>query len=234
MAILLTVLKVIGIVILSFLGLLLVLLLVFLITPFRYKVKGHYDDNVYFSFTASYALHILSIRVLYSEELKYTIRILGIPLSLKNKPKKDKTAADNSSPSEETQAVDSNEAEKKKSKSIVHILNLLTEDNTKKAWEVCKKRLGKLLKALMPKHLKLDITYGLNDPYYTGLAACIYDVFYIYLSKVINIYPVYDEKTIKVYGKCKGRIYPVVFLINMLAVILDKNCRIFYKNITDR
>lgn len=110
-------------------------------------------------------------------------------------------------------------------------LDILNAEETKEAFKVCKKRIGKLFRAILPRKLKINCTYGLNNPYYTGIVMSAYNVFYIYFSKVINIYPVYDDVTIKVNGCFKGRIIPVVVLWQGIAVILNKNCRAFYKRI---
>lgn len=245
MAIFLSVLKIIGWILLGLLGLILLLLFLLLFVPVRYKAKGHYDEDVLLDAKVTYLLHIVSVRFLYTDAFKMTIRIFGIPIRVKKK-KKDKDGKegnkdkDKKTSSDEAGETDENSGDKDsgskdnkpdKKKKALDFINLLTEDSTKRAWDTCKVRLGKLLRAILPRKIILDIVYGLNDPYYTGIVLTIYDVLYTYLNKAVNIYPVYDEQTVRAKGKLRGHITLAVVLWHLLIVLLDKDCRAFYRKV---
>lgn len=233
MAIFLSVLKIIGIVLLSILGLLVLVLLIALFVPVRYKLKADYDSDILADARISYLLHIISVRFLYNGESKLTIRLFGIPLRLPTKKKEEEPKT--KEPMEATEEVaEVKEEEPKKDKKkilddITYYIDVLNSDSTRKAWNTCKKRLGKLLKHIVPRKCNIDVTYGLNDPYYTGIIIGAYNVFYEYLGKVIKLTPLYDHQEIIAHAKLKGHIRLAPLAGQVLLVFLDKNCRRFIK-----
>lgn len=83
MAVLLTVLKIIGIVLLVVLGLLLTALLLLLFVPFRYHISGSYvrevpDGTVY----VSWLFRAVSLRLTYHHGIAVSgsLRLFGIPV----------------------------------------------------------------------------------------------------------------------------------------------------------
>lgn len=84
--ILLMILKIIGIILLCILGLLLVIILCVLFVPIRYKGKAKINDEVVAKANISWLLHIVSIQILYKEEINFILKIFGIPFyNLKKK-----------------------------------------------------------------------------------------------------------------------------------------------------
>lgn len=100
-AIILTVLKIIGIILLIILGILLLILLAILFVPIRYMAKIRYNsekitdiknpkvDKVYVKAHLSWLLHILRIEFYYTDELLIKIRVFGIEISRKEKDTKE-------------------------------------------------------------------------------------------------------------------------------------------------
>lgn len=88
-SILLIILKIIGITLLVIFGLFLLLLLVVLFVPVRYRFKGNYDDSFHCKGKITWLLHLVSIRIEVEKEVVTSIRILGIPLSVFIKKKKE-------------------------------------------------------------------------------------------------------------------------------------------------
>jgi len=85
LSILLTILKIIGIFLASIFGLILLLLLLVLFVPIRYKASalrtGEDDDPpVIARAKVSWLLHIFSVNVMYPNEKIVTVRIFGIPI----------------------------------------------------------------------------------------------------------------------------------------------------------
>lgn len=79
--ILLVILKIIGILLLVILGILLFLVLTALCVPVRYQVQGSWHSQLSLSANASWFLHIISVRVLYTKDgLKAVFRIFGFKL----------------------------------------------------------------------------------------------------------------------------------------------------------
>ena len=87
--VLLTILKITGIVLLSIIAFLLLILIIFLFVPVRYKAKGSFKDKIpQAKFSISYLLYILYIVFRYDQGFSYSIRIFGIKLNLKKSKKK--------------------------------------------------------------------------------------------------------------------------------------------------
>lgn len=83
LSILLTVLKIIGIVILVILGLILTILLLVLFVPVRYRGSGRYQDGLFSAgLRASWLLHMVSVKGEYRNKQAFHIilKILGIPI----------------------------------------------------------------------------------------------------------------------------------------------------------
>ena len=96
-SVLLTLLKMIGIVLLSLLGLFLVLLLVVLFVPVRYRIKGYYKDEFVCHGKITWLLHLVSVSIDYDKEAVTAIRIFGIDIS-SFLNKKEKNSSDNPTP----------------------------------------------------------------------------------------------------------------------------------------
>lgn len=84
-----SILKIIGIVLLSVLGVILFLALLLLFVPVRYMAVGSYNDSIRFEAKVSYLLHIISLKYSLSDN-NLVIRFCGIRLDrlLKNRKSK--------------------------------------------------------------------------------------------------------------------------------------------------
>lgn len=93
--ILLMILKIIGIILLVILGILLLLILAVLFAPVRYKAEFSWHGEPDLALKASWFLHLLSFRALYTKEgLKFVVRVLGFSLLGKHDKDALKDAAD--------------------------------------------------------------------------------------------------------------------------------------------
>lgn len=87
--IILSILKIIGIILLSILGILIALLLIVLFVPVRYSSNGYFKEKeLYIYANVSFLLHILHISCSFKKGFSYSIRILGIKLNLDRFKKK--------------------------------------------------------------------------------------------------------------------------------------------------
>lgn len=254
MATLITILKIVGIICLSILAMLGVLLIIVLFVPIRYKAVAKYKDEAYADVKISYLLHIISLSFKYEKEFEYKIKVFGIPIKLKKKSVKDKAdsfnnakdglgKADNeadknatedisaSNCKEKTNEAASNKNIKDKLEKVLRYVDILNLDVTRNAWDCCKKRLVKLLKHILPRKTNISIVYGITNPAYTGMIMGLYNVFYNYLATPLKLLPVYDsdENILEADAKLKGHIMIAPVLIQLIIVILNKNCREFYR-----
>ena len=88
MATFLLILKIIGIVLLCIPAFILLLLLIVLFVPVRYRVAGSYDKEAYLKAKVTYLLHLIGFTATYDVSFKAVLRILFVPIRLL--PKKEK------------------------------------------------------------------------------------------------------------------------------------------------
>ncbi len=83
LAVLLTILKVIGIILLSILGLILLILLLLLFVPLRYKAEAYKYEAVDVRVHATWLLHLVHVMLSYDgTEVVKKLKILGIPFKI--------------------------------------------------------------------------------------------------------------------------------------------------------
>lgn len=91
-SVILTILKIIGIVLLCLLGLVLFLFLSVLFVPIRYRFDGSFDQVLYFKAKITWFLHVISMSVLYKDNKPVMkLKVFGIPLSFLQKAGSEKT-----------------------------------------------------------------------------------------------------------------------------------------------
>lgn len=94
MAVILLILKIIGIILLVLLGLLLLVLALLLFVPVRYRIAGEVGEEISVRIAVTWLLHLVSFRSVYEEgEMNSVLRILGI----RGKGKKSSSALEDES-----------------------------------------------------------------------------------------------------------------------------------------
>lgn len=89
LAIILGILKFIGLLLLGILGLLLAIIFIVLLVPLRYRASGSYYGELKGAASVSWLLHILSCQVKYDGETDMCIRVFGIRIGGRAKAEKD-------------------------------------------------------------------------------------------------------------------------------------------------
>lgn len=248
LAIFLTILKIIGIILLCIIGFILLLLLIILFVPVRYCAKGSYKEKKpKLHLRVSYLLYLFCLIVSYSDKLDYYIRLFGIKIDLKKlKSKKKKTQSVSLETSDDKDSNDSSEKNEtdtddkesesdedklgfikkisSKKEKLEYYIDILTKDTTKEALLVCKDRIGKALKSLLPYKGKIYARIGLENAGTTGKILGIYKALYDYIGDVVVFYPVFDSEVIDVEFNLKGRIRFITVLYHFIRIYFDKNC----------
>lgn len=85
MAVVWTILKIIGLILLTLLGLLLAALLLVLFVPARYRIDGAYQEAFAARAQITWLFHFLSVKVAFDGALQYGVRVAGIRLLPKKK-----------------------------------------------------------------------------------------------------------------------------------------------------
>ncbi|MCR5800111.1 MAG: hypothetical protein K6G69_08555 [Lachnospiraceae bacterium] len=239
LAIIFGILKVIGIILLCIIGLILLFLIMILFIPVRYRAKGAYKDKIFDGrFEITYLLHIIKIVAAFENgKPDLTIRLLGIRLKLKKKPK----AADGEDASKEETAADeigdSEEAEKAKEEkedlshrierlknNIEFYIKLIKRESTKRALDVCLRRIGLILHSIFRCRGKIIIHLGLENAGTTGKILGAYKALYDYIGDTVKLYPYFDREYIEAKFDLRGRIYACVIVYNLMRIYFDKDC----------
>lgn len=92
LAVILWILKIIGVLLLVILGLVLAFLLVVLLVPIRYRAEGSWYGELKASASVNWLLHIISLRAVYGERREIILRIFGFRIGGERKIKRKKRA----------------------------------------------------------------------------------------------------------------------------------------------
>ncbi len=108
---------------------------------------------------------------------------------------------------------------------------IFTDARNKTAFVFLKVQFIKILQIIMPKKLKMTISFSLGSPDYTGQLLGVLCLFPIGYKNRWNIYPDFenDKKYVTGVIDAKGRILLFRLLITAIKVLLDKDVKRLYK-----
>ncbi|WP_026528838.1 hypothetical protein [Butyrivibrio sp. VCD2006] len=101
------------------------------------------------------------------------------------------------------------------------VKNTLSNDIFKRAFEVTKKQLIRVLKMIIPRKFRMDILLGLGDPTLTADIMAGYGVLYPILVNKVFLIPDFERQIVKGEAHIKGRV--TVFTLLHAAAILYFN-----------
>lgn len=116
---------------------------------------------------------------------------------------------------------------KKKEKLQEFLLNEIHQQSFIKI----KNELGRLLRFLKPKKLKLNFHFGFEDPAVTGKVLGALCMLYPFYMDHVNLEPEFEEKILEGDAYIKGRIRGLHLFIVLCNLFFDKNIKITYKAI---
>ena len=280
LSVLFIILKIIGIVLLAIVILLLLLFFCILFVPARYRITGSYEETFVCKAKITWLLHFIVVKINVEKETVTSIRILGIPLSVFLRKKKEPAVEKQKTnkPAVEKQNINKPQHDangdketdtsckpekttffkkiklkiqkiidlfnsiinqiklfftdiKEKKDRIKRYLSILKSDAAKASFLLCKKKLFKMLKHFIPRKMHVNITYGLSDPADTGYILALYSMLPEAFGKKVVLYPDFNQSVFKCDFRMKGLIRMWTLLHQILSVIVDKNCKNFYKTL---
>lgn len=331
LSLLLTILRIAGIVLISIIGLAILLICIILFVPVRYRAIGYYKRDYKITGQISWLLHFISVKIVYENNnpFKIVVKILGIPVfnnlrsHLKNKdsdepesmPKDRKririgrknneenedsapatsdngdeeielyahpeikissvdneTLSNNVTQKEKTDIVtedstkqnDANKENKIKNSlfdkivsfirkiiqliknikytflhvcdiikniksNITYYCNVLKQEETKLAWQACKRQLINILYNLRPKKYNINLHVGMEDPACMGQILGIWGMFYPLHEGNIALEPEFDHYVFEGDFNVRGRITVYIYLWAAYTILYNKNIRHFRK-----
>ena len=110
---------------------------------------------------------------------------------------------------------------------IKRYADIIRSDDFKQSFALCKKMVGKLLKAILPKKWEVNGKVGFEDPSLTGYVCGLTGAMYMWMRKHIHINGLFDVESndIDVDGYFKGRIFVVTLVYVFLKVWFNKKVR---------
>lgn len=117
---------------------------------------------------------------------------------------------------------------KEKKETLQRYLAILRSDTAKAAFSLCKKRIFRMLKHIFPRKMRVNVTYGMEDPADTGYILAVYGMMPEFVGKRIFLHADFEQQVLKGDFYLKGGIRAGVLLYQVLGVILDKDCQKLY------
>ncbi len=121
---------------------------------------------------------------------------------------------------------------------IKHIWNnisfykkLLEDEQTKLLISHVFRRLGRILRHIRPRKLKVDGMFGTGSPDTTGYAYGVYSMFSPQLGRHVYVVPDFEQKILVGEVHASGHITIFTLLINGLAILFDKRLRLLIRRL---
>lgn len=112
---------------------------------------------------------------------------------------------------------------------IEHYLEIWNKKETQIALSKGKKRLKKMIQAILPRRWNIIGEMGFAEPATTGQAMGVLGVLYPILGSNVAVTPNFDNEIISLEGSAKGRIRLGNLIYQLIAFLLNKDCLEFVK-----
>lgn len=117
---------------------------------------------------------------------------------------------------------------KEKKDALKRYLVILKSDTAKAAFALCKNRIFRVLKHIFPRKMRVNVTYGMSDPADTGYILAVYGMMPEFVGKRILLKADFEQQIFKGDFYVKGAIRAWTLLLQVLCILLDKNCQKLY------
>lgn len=114
---------------------------------------------------------------------------------------------------------------KSTARQISYYKEVWEREETKQAFAVCKKQLGRLLKHLKPLKFQTYMHIGLSDPATLGQILSVHGMLYPLIGKNVRIVPDFENEVLEGNIFIKGRITVFVLLRTAWILYFDKNIK---------
>lgn len=108
---------------------------------------------------------------------------------------------------------------------IREYIEIIKSDEFKASFNLCKKQIKRLLKAILPKKWNVNLDLAFTDPEKYGKVMGYYGMLFALLYKHVDFSCLPDDNHIRVKAKAKGRIFIISILLVGLKVYFNKNIR---------
>ncbi len=229
--ILLAVLRTIGRILLWILAAVLILILLLLFVPVRYRAEGCIRDReggetpdpgrvkeaLQGEVRVSWLLHLVRLTASWKGESSVSLRILFFRVPLGKQEKAGKP--------EETEEKKPEPKEKKAGSDIGKIRSLLGSSETKAAIRAILERSGRLIRSILPKKWTLEGSAGLGGPDGTGMLMEAEGILFPVLCGHVWITPEFEKYSADLAFSAKGSIRLIRLAVTIAVLLADRNVR---------
>ena len=249
--ILVSILKIIGILLLVLLILLLIVIISILFIPFGYRIRVKKEKSFDLKVDISWLFHLIHVIFVYDKESSFECHIFGIPVyhtkDKKQKDKKQKNAKrEKQAKQDETQEPEvcrgkkdeqqNSERSQKQtdpgrknndytSKGFYDKLKkwkaILSSEDLKWIVNMALSTIKTLLGHIKPNKIKGNIEFGFDDPANTGELLGVIGMLFPVLPEELIIIPDFTESVFKGWIDAKGRIFGIFILKEIVKILLD-------------
>lgn len=111
----------------------------------------------------------------------------------------------------------------------VKLKSIIDDERVRRTVSYLLKKVGKLLKHVLPRRIKGTFDYGFEDPAVTGYITALCGALYGRLGDVFTFGPDFEEKKLEGDASFRGRIRLGYIAVIGLAVVLNRDCRYSWK-----
>ena len=241
LAIILFILKLLGILIFVLLGLILFVLFLVLFAPVKYSSNGSKCSNeLKVNALITYLNPIVRLEVHYPDDVIVSAKVLGVTIyqkSKENNTSSERVQKGTTSPKlqDSEQKTDTSAAEKKKTKKTSTIDTISTYatlfyENKELFLEVLKVIL-KALKTILPRKCYVKAIFGTGQADTTGFIYAAYSSLRDYLPGEVILEPVWIESYLEGEYLLKGKVRMIHFVTATVKIIANRDVRLLYKKI---
>lgn len=116
---------------------------------------------------------------------------------------------------------------------VEHYLELWNRKETQITFQRAKRKLGKVIKAILPRKWNIDGNIGFEDPSTTGKLLGALGAMYPILGNHIRIIPDFENEVLEIEGKVKGHIRLGNLAYQLISLLLNRHCFKFIKLVFD-
>ena len=112
---------------------------------------------------------------------------------------------------------------------VEHYLELWNRKETQITFQRAKKKLGKVVKAILPRRWVINGNVGFEDPSVTGKIMGIIGAMYPVFENRVRIIPDFEKEVLEFDGNAKGHIRLGNLIYQLVSLLLNKYCFKFIK-----
>lgn len=116
---------------------------------------------------------------------------------------------------------------------VEHYLELWNKNETQITFHRAKIKLGKMIKAILPRNWSITGEVGFDNPATTGQFMGVLGAMYPLLANKVQIVPNFDNQVIAIKGNVKGHIRLGNLLYQLVSLLLNRHCFKFIKLVFD-